>query len=252
MAPRSTRMLLVTFGRMASGELRARVRERLVTAEHGLARALAGVPPPAGDDVLRLLADGAPDVVALRRRRLAVALAEFDAATITTTHGFCQHVLSGLGVAGDVDADATLLEDPRDLVDEVVDDLYVRRFLQHVPPFDVAEARRIGRVAVLNPDAALEPAGADPTTTWAMRWRLATVVRREVDERKRRRRILTYDDLLTRLRDTLRDPTTGPAACARAARALRRRARRRVPGHRPDPVGDRAAGVRRRLRRRSS
>jgi len=208
-------MLLVTFGRMATGELRARVRERLVTAERGLARALAGVAPPAGDEVLGLLAGGAEDVVALRRRRLAVALAEFDAATITTTHGFCQLVLSGLGVAGDVDADATFLDDPRDLVDEVVDDLYVRRFLRRVPPFDLAEARRIGRVAVLNPDAALEPANADPTTTWAMRWRLATVVRREVDARKRRRKILTYDDLLTRLRDTLGDPTAGPAACTR-------------------------------------
>ena len=36
-ARRSTRMLLVTFGRMATGELRARVRERLVTAEAGAA-----------------------------------------------------------------------------------------------------------------------------------------------------------------------------------------------------------------------
>ncbi len=38
-------LLLVTFTRMATGELRDRVRERLVTAEQGLARALAGAPP---------------------------------------------------------------------------------------------------------------------------------------------------------------------------------------------------------------
>ena len=117
---------------MATGELRARVRDRLVTAEHGLARALAGVPPPDGDDVLRLLADAPPEEVEVRRRRLAVALADFDAATIATTHGFCQHILSGLGVAGDVEADVTFIEDPTDLVDEVVDDLYVRKFWQHV------------------------------------------------------------------------------------------------------------------------
>ena len=38
-------LLLVTFTRMATGELRERVRERLVSAEQGLDRALAGAPP---------------------------------------------------------------------------------------------------------------------------------------------------------------------------------------------------------------
>src|SRR6266542_3353348 len=53
-------LLVVTFTRMATGELRERVRDRLVTAEFGLTRALAGVAPPADDPVLELLADG-PD-----------------------------------------------------------------------------------------------------------------------------------------------------------------------------------------------
>jgi exodeoxyribonuclease V beta subunit len=48
------RLLLVTFTRMATGELRDRVRERLVSAEQGLARALAGA-PPGRDEVVRLL-----------------------------------------------------------------------------------------------------------------------------------------------------------------------------------------------------
>src|SRR3954447_23803881 len=69
------KLLLVTFTRMATGELRERVRERLVRA-----------------------AAAEPD--AERRERLARAVADFDAATIATTHGFCQEVLSGLGVAG--------------------------------------------------------------------------------------------------------------------------------------------------------
>ncbi len=208
-------ILLVTFGRMATGELRARVRDRLVSAEQGLADVLAGVPPAPSDDVLVLLAGVPVEEIAVRRRRLAAALADFDAATIATTHGFCQHILSGLGVAGDVETDITFVEDPRDLVDEVVDDLYVRKFWRHDPRFDLAEARRIGRIAVANPDAALEPDGADPATIWAMRRRLAEAVRREVGQRKRRLKILTYDDLLTRLASTLQDPQRGPAACAR-------------------------------------
>src|SRR5439155_3329517 len=64
-------LLVVTFTRMATGELRERVRERLVTAEAGLTRALAGVAPPADDRVLELLARGTPSEVAARRRRLA-------------------------------------------------------------------------------------------------------------------------------------------------------------------------------------
>ena len=114
------RLLLVTFTRMATGELRDRVRERLVTAEQGLARALAGAPPHR-DEVVRLLCVGAPEEVELRRRRLAHALADFDSATIATTHGFCQEVLGGLGVAGDVEPGVTFVEDPGDLVEQIAD-----------------------------------------------------------------------------------------------------------------------------------
>jgi exodeoxyribonuclease V beta subunit len=211
-----SRLLLVTFTRAATGELRERVRARLMTAEQGLERVVAGGSPPADDDIVRLLAEAGPDEVERRRRRLADALADFDAATIATIHGFCQHMLSGLGLGGDVGADVTFIEDPGDLVDEVIDDLYVRKFWRGGdPPFSRAEAVRIGSIAVTNPDAALEPAGAEPDSVSAMRWRLATAVRREVDARKRAMKVITYDDLLTRLAATLGDPARGPDACAR-------------------------------------
>ncbi|MGI8759318.1 MAG: UvrD-helicase domain-containing protein, partial [Acidimicrobiales bacterium] len=209
-------LLLVTFTRMATGELRDRVRRRLVSAEHGLARALAGVAPPAGDDILALLTTGSPEELATRHRRLGAALADFDAATIATTHGFCQHVLSGLGVAGDVDLDVTFTDDLSELREEVVDDLYIRRFHRlGGPPFDRAEALRIAKVAVANPDAAIEPQAAAADTVPAMRVRLAMAVRVEMERRKRRAAVLTYDDLLTRLRQTLADDARGAAACQR-------------------------------------
>ena len=65
---------------------------------------------------------------AQRRRRLEEALATFDAATVTTTHGFCQEMLLALGTAGDLDPDAVLVEDLSDLVREVADDLYLRQW----------------------------------------------------------------------------------------------------------------------------
>ena len=202
-------LLLVTFTRMATGELRERVRQRLVAAE----QALAGAPGAARDEVVELLADGSPAAVALRRAHLARAVSDFDAATIATTHGFCQEVLGGLGVAADVEPDTTFVEDLTDLLEEVVDDLYVRRFHRGGTP-DVTrrEAMDIARAAVGNPTAPIEPADAPGHTIEAMRVRLAHAGRQELDARKRRLGVMTYDDLLTRLHDTLQ---ANPAAAAR-------------------------------------
>ena len=151
-------------------------------------------------------------------------------------------MLGGLGVAGDVERDALFLEDVGDLVDEVVDDLYVRRFFEKdSPPFSRAEARRIADLAVANPGAPIEPADGDGVP--AMRSRLADAVRRELELRKQRTGVMTYDDQLTRLHAALvRRRRRGDRAAA--ARALARRARRRVPGHRPGAVGHHAACIR--------
>ncbi len=120
------RLLLVTFTRIATGELRERVRERLVSVERGLGRRLAGAPATDDEDpVVTLLMRGD---AGRHRDNLARAVAGFDAATIATTHGFCQEMLGGLGIAGDLEPDVTFVEDLSDLVNDVVDDLYVRRF----------------------------------------------------------------------------------------------------------------------------
>ncbi len=193
------RLLLVTFTRMATGELRERVRERLVGVERGLQRRLAGATETAAEDpVVTLLAR---TDAAERRERLARAIASFDAATIATTHGFCQEVLGGLGVAGDLEPDVTFAEDLSEVVADVIDDLYVRRFSRgEPPPFDRAEAAAIARAAIDNPSAQITSAtGAVPE----MRERLARIARSELYERKRAMRVMTYDDLVTRLQATL-------------------------------------------------
>ena len=215
-------LLVVTFTRMATGELRERVRERLVSAEAGLRRALDGVAPDPADSVLALLADADVAEVEARRRRLADALADFDAATIATTHGFCQHILSGLGVAGDVEAGATFVEDTNDLVSEVVDDLYVRHVLRSgFPGFERSEARTIATAAIASPAAPIEPRGAPKGSVFATRVKLAYGVRQHVEGRKLRAGLLTYDDLLTRLAATLADHERGPGACERLRQRYR-------------------------------
>jgi exodeoxyribonuclease V beta subunit len=203
-------LLMVTFTRMATGELRERVRERLVSAERGLEGET-----PEDDAVVQLLASGTPDEVRARRERLAAAIADFDSATIATTHGFCQEVLGGLGVLGDVESDTTFVEDVTDLIEEVVDDLYVRRFARRgAPQFSRKEAMEIARAAIDNPAAPIEPAAAPENTIEAMRVRLAGAARAELEARKRRAGVMTYDDLLTRLQFTL-EGESGEIAAAR-------------------------------------
>jgi exodeoxyribonuclease V beta subunit len=210
-------LLVVTFTRMATGELRDRVRERLVSAEQGLLRVLAGDPAPADDDVLCLLARGTTAEVEDRRRRLGAALADYDAATITTTHGFCQDVLGGLGFAGDVERGILVLEDQRDLVAEVVDDLYVRKFHAAERPGTLtrADALRVAEAAVNNPVAPIEPKAAPRTTPAGMHRSLAEAVRKEIERRKRQAGVLTYDDLLIRLKEAIDDPVNGARVQAR-------------------------------------
>jgi exodeoxyribonuclease V beta subunit len=207
------RMLVVTFGRAASQELRERVRAQLVEAE----RVLAGDPgiAPAtvtGSDLLTLLLDCDADERERRRARVADALAGFDAATIATTHQFCSMVLGSLGVAGDTDARARLVENLDDLVAEVVDDLYLRAFaFAETPPvFPHAEATAIARAVVNDPQAHLEPAADDRTSPAGRRVAFAHAVRRELEVRKRRLGILSYDDLLQQLADAL-EPADSPA-----------------------------------------
>ncbi len=66
------------------------------------------------------------DAERARSGRGCVTLANFDAATIATTHSeFCGSVLKSLGVAGDNAADVELKESLTDLVTEIVDDRYL-------------------------------------------------------------------------------------------------------------------------------
>ncbi len=211
------RLLVITFTRMATGELRDRVRDRLVRAFDGLVEVLAGRETPADDEILQILAAAPRPEQERRCDRLAKAIADFDAATIETTHGFCLQVLYGLGTAGDVDRDVTLVEDVRDLVDEVVDDLYLRKFTRrgNAIAFSREEAGKVARKVLDIPDADVVPPLSDGEELEPTRRRFAGRVRKEMEKRKRALKILTYDDVLLRLRATLRDPSRGSLARSR-------------------------------------
>jgi exodeoxyribonuclease V beta subunit len=218
-------LLLVTFGRMATNELRLRVRERLVYVESCLADALARrVATSQLSPLEAMLTTGHPDELACRRQRLSRALAEFDAATIATTHEFCLQMLDGLGLLGDREPHATVVEHLTDLTREVTTDLYLRRYAASgSPPMSYDEALEIANQAVEAVHARLVPTGLAPDDPSASSERVAfaTAVRQEVERRKRAGRLFTYDDMLTRLRDALADPQHGKAASDRLRQRYR-------------------------------
>ena len=213
-------LLVVSFSRESTRELRERVRERLVSARDGLAR-----PATIRDDdlVLRQIAEADAEAVDVRRKLFEEALTVFDAATVTTTHGFCQQVMLALGTAGDHDTGAVLVESIADLVAEVADDLYLRKWgAAGAGPAEMTREafRALATAAALDPATELLPS-PDTDGMPGQRARIAAAVRAEVDRRKRRQQLIDYDDMLVRLRDTLIDETTGPIARGRLRDATR-------------------------------
>jgi exodeoxyribonuclease V beta subunit len=196
-------LLIITFGRAASRELRERVREQLVQAEQALADPAAAAAAH-DNELIRLLAEGDPATVERRRVRLRVALADFDGATIATTHQFCQIVLRSLGTAGDADAGAELVESLDDVLVEVVDDLFLARY-RHTPrvPCSRDQALDLARRAVGDPQARIIPDEPDPDSVAWHRAAFARDARDELDRRKRTLGLLSYDDLLSRLATAL-------------------------------------------------
>ncbi|MFN8124927.1 MAG: UvrD-helicase domain-containing protein [Candidatus Nanopelagicales bacterium] len=202
-------LLLMTYTRAATRELRERVRDRIRTTMVALR-----TPGPHEDPVTAALASGDPVLVAERADRLERALTSFDAATIVTTHAFCQDVLSGMGIVADTDPLESFAEDLRNLETTAAGDVYLRTFAvpgAAEPPFTWHVAQDIARAAVGDPQAELDalPETADPTGTPAARQRFARQVRDEVLRRRRDTGLTTYDDLVFRVQSAVTDPGTG-------------------------------------------
>lgn len=149
----TSELLVVTFTRAATNQLRARVRDRLIEVVDGLELDRT----PGEDPVLDLLASGDR---AGHLLRLRTAIADYDALTIATIHGFAAQVRNALGVTTGLDPDARLVEETDELIGQVCADVLAAAAMDGRPPDDLPTAERLRRAtrhALGRPGIRLEP-----------------------------------------------------------------------------------------------
>ncbi len=209
-------ILVVTFTRAAAAELRERVRRRLVETAHHLATPDRSI----SDPLLEHLAS-CDDGTRLERLRLVEqAVTDYDTATITTIHGFCQQVLATIGTVAAHNPDAVLVQDTSELVVGVGSDLLVSAALageDDLPSLDTLT--NLIRTVLNNPGIDIVAASGEPGDE-----RLAGLVRAATAEIHRRLTAAgstTYDSLLTGVRDAVAsDPSLGRRIAERYRVAL--------------------------------
>jgi len=122
-------LLVVSYTRAATEELRSRIRKRLVEARDLLVDSQKN----SEDSALLLYLDTLPDR-ALAIARLEVALLDMDRAAVFTIHGFCQRMLQEQALESGQLFDMELTADISQIRSELVAD-YWRARMYELPPF---------------------------------------------------------------------------------------------------------------------
>lgn len=226
-------LCIVSFTEAATAELRGRVRARLVEIADALDTGDPAAAAASDDPVLAAVARvDEPGELQRRIARLRSAVADFDAATITTIHGFCGRVLA---MAGDGFAD-TPIERGGDDVAEVVNDLLIacaapghphRELLDSVKPTTLAKAvaTRLtlpdARMQRYDPDEVLSKRATSEPMRRARSMAAADLVDAAVAEVLARRaatRTRTLDRVVVDTRDLVAGPDAGQLVAALRAR----------------------------------
>lgn len=221
-------MLIVTFTRAAAADLRDRVRKRLVEAEAVLAESNPSAASAASDEVLVLLASADRES---RHQRILKAIENFDTATVTTIHGFVSQTLTQLGIEANGNMDAELITDTDTLLNQVIADCLVSAVVADKIPLDqLPDEKKLSAMAKkvlgnhgidLLPEAEDLPDDTEATIK-ARQWR--KILDQVIAETVRRRRdtgTMSFDDLLTQLRDAVKsDPLTATTLQSRYQVAL--------------------------------
>ena len=194
-------ILVVTFTRAATNELRSRVRQRLVDTIDLLEQQSDGDPISA-----RLLGNPHPDHLP----RLKSAVADFESATITTIHGFATQVLGTLGVTSGVDPDTSLIDDTDEVTAETCADVLAGHAASVVDADALPKLSSLVKAtATILKIPGLEiipdPSNDELDKRTQMIASLALEAAHRVAARRESSATMSFDDVLVKLRDSLDD-----------------------------------------------
>ena len=136
-------ILVVTFTKAATAELRERIRARVADVLDGLQGGAMAADPFVSGLLQALRGRGLRDDA--MAPRLQSALQTFDEASILTIHGFCQRALTETPFAAGLPMSSELVDDDRELLQQVVNDFWRRRIGgDALPPLLAAHLARCG------------------------------------------------------------------------------------------------------------
>ncbi|MBL7179404.1 MAG: exodeoxyribonuclease V subunit beta [Desulfobacterales bacterium] len=121
-------ILVVTFTKAATAEIKDRIRNKLLQAKSAF---LSGSSTDDFVDTIVKKHDNPPLAVQL----IQDALFDFDKSAVFTIHGFCQRILQENAFEAQSLFDTELVTDPSDLTQEIVDDFWRNRFYTLPPEF---------------------------------------------------------------------------------------------------------------------
>ncbi len=192
-------LLVVTFTRAAAAELRDRIRRRLSDAVRALQNPSLIV--EGHDEIHDVLAACGSGELKERRQRLARAVIDFDTATITTIHGFCQQVLQSLGATSGHNPDVTLVQDTSDLVQGACSDVMAAAALHGEMPYTAQGLVKTVQAVLNNPGVEVVADSGDGGDD--ARRKMVVRAATEVRDRLGSTASLSFDVMLEAVRDAL-------------------------------------------------
>ena len=120
------RILVVTFTRAAAGELKERIRKKLLSAKDAFIR------NGCDDPVINALVTGLNNK-AQAKENIQNALINFDEAAIFTIHGFCQKLLNENSFETNSPFASEIISDQIDLFKEIAEDFWRLNFYSAPP-----------------------------------------------------------------------------------------------------------------------
>ena len=159
-------ILVVTFTNAATRELREQLRRALLECSRGLdmpADDAATAEPNRIRDVLNLVnPDNDPQKTEELKRRIQLALMDYDSAAIFTIHGFCKRVLERYAFECGHDPDAELIPEQSEIIREACRDWWRREVYAGGPNAELFEGfqalNHLVQTRAANPQAILKGA----------------------------------------------------------------------------------------------